>query len=571
MTLLVMKFGGTSVGSAAAIRAVAAITHAQRQQWDAVAVVVSAMGGVTDMLLQGAHTAAAGDSETYQAIAGNLRAKHNAALVELVGERGAAEPVHVEIARLLDEFELLCHSVHVLGEASPRAIDVISSLGERMSARLVAAALRAQSIPAEAIDATELIVTTADFGNAVPLQQPTRALVHQRLQPLLAAGSVPVITGFIGATDSGITTTLGRGGSDYSGALIGAALDADEVAIYTDVDGVMTADPRQVPDARIIPELSYAEMSELAYFGAKVLHSRAIRPVIEHEIPLRIRNTFNASHPGTLVLRHCPTRGRLVRAVTAIRGMSMITIEGRGMIGVPGVAARTFGAVAAANANVLMISQASSEQSICFVIPQNSSAAVVRSLEEGLANELARRDVDHAEQIGRRVVRLAAERERAEEREERGEARLSGHGPRLSITRLGRAKLGANRQEIPGSVELVDAHVELRLEDLFQPAVRHDLLDRPVRDEPPSLEQRDAIGVLRCGVEVVQHHHAREPSLSHLAPHELREGDEVAHVEVRARLVQKQDRRLLREGARDGHALLFSSREGRDFARGELL
>jgi aspartate kinase len=202
------------------------------------------------------------------------------------------------------------------------------------------------------------------------------------------------VTGFIGATAAGATTTLGRGGSDYSGAIVGAALDADEVAIYTDVDGVMTTDPRLAPDARVIPVISYAEMGELAYFGAKVLHPRTIRPVVERDIPLRIRNTFNPAHPGTLVVSQPEPSGRAVKAVTSIKGMSVITVEGRGMIGVPGVAARTFGAVASVGANVLMISQASSEQSICFVVPQIASAAVCRALEEGLANELARRDVD---------------------------------------------------------------------------------------------------------------------------------------------------------------------------------
>src|SRR4029450_12021997 len=175
---------------------------------------------------------------------------------------------------------------------------------------------------------------------------------------------------------------------------VGAALDADEVAIYTDVDGVMTTDPRLAPDARVIDVLSYAEMSELAYFGARVLHPRAVRPVIERDIPLRIRNTFNPDHPGTLVRQRIEPGDRAIKAVTSIKGMSMITVEGRGMIGVPGVAARTFGAVASGGANVLMISQASSEQSICFVVPAASSAAVAQALEEALANELTRRDVD---------------------------------------------------------------------------------------------------------------------------------------------------------------------------------
>jgi aspartokinase/homoserine dehydrogenase 1 len=391
MSLLVMKFGGTSVGGAAAIETLAAVTRAQRAVWDHVVVVVSAMSGVTDMLIHGARTAANGDRATYLAIGRRLREKHAAALSELVGEAGAH---HAEVEQLIDEFELLCHSVNVLGEVSPRALDAISSLGERLSVRVVAATLVARGIPAQALDATELVVTTAHFGNAIPWQPQTSERIRARLLPLLQANAVPVVTGFIGATEGGATTTLGRGGSDYSGAIVGAALDADEVAIYTDVDGVMTTDPRLTPEARVIPVLSYAEMSELAYFGAKVLHPRAVRPVVERDIALRIRNTFNPAHPGTLVVREVEPNGRAIKAVTSIKGMSMITVEGRGMIGVPGVAARTFGAVASVGANVLMISQASSEQSICFIVPMDVSEAVVGALEEGLANELARRDVD---------------------------------------------------------------------------------------------------------------------------------------------------------------------------------
>jgi aspartate kinase len=393
MSLLVMKFGGTSVGNATAIEQLAAITRAQLETWDNVVVVVSAMSGVTDMLLQGAQAAIqAAHSSRPVAIA--LLEKHLAASQELLGDSDEAAVLREQIEQLVAEFELLCRSVSVLGEVSPRATDAIASLGERMSVRLVAAALRAREIPAEAIDATELIVTTPHFGNAVPIHDATRVRTNARVRPLLERGIVPVITGFIGATEAGAITTLGRGGSDYSGAIVGSALDADEVAIYTDVDGVMTTDPRLVASARVIDTLSYSEMGELAYFGAKVLHPRTIRPVVEREIPLRIRNTFNPDHAGTLVVREAQPNGRFVKAVSVVRGMSLITVEGRGMIGIPGVAARTFGAVASVGANVLMISQASSEQSICFVVQTNTVDQVTRALEDGLASEIARRDID---------------------------------------------------------------------------------------------------------------------------------------------------------------------------------
>lgn len=394
MSLLVMKFGGTSVGNAAAIGQLADITRDQLKSWDQVVVVVSAMSGVTDMLLRGAQAAVSGDRAAHHQIAQDLLAKHFSAIHELIGETQDATELREAIEQLVGEFELLCHSVGVLGEASLRATDAISSLGERMSARLVAATLRARNIPAEAIDATQIIVTTASFGAAVPINEITRERTRARLLPLLERGTVPVVTGFIGATEQGATTTLGRGGSDYSGAIIGSMLDADEVAIYTDVDGVMTTDPRLVPDARVLDTLTYAEMGELAYFGAKVLHPRTIRPVVERNIALRIRNTFNPEHPGTLIVHDSGKNEQPVKAVTVIRDMSIITVEGRGMIGVPGVAARTFGAVASVGANVLMISQASSEQSICFVVQSSTSATVTQALEHNLTQELARRDID---------------------------------------------------------------------------------------------------------------------------------------------------------------------------------
>lgn len=393
VSTLVVKFGGTSVGTADAISAAVGITSALHQEWGRVVCVVSAMSGVTDQLVRAVSASASGDTATIGQQVEALRARHvgAAALLALPGDSAR---VTREIEEILAELASLCHSVAVLREATPRARDAVVGLGERLSCRLVAAALNRAGTRAEAVDATDVIVTDDRFGDAAPLAEPTRMLAQERLGRLLEERSVPVVTGFIGATESGALTTLGRGGSDYSAAIIGAAIDAGEVWIYTDVDGVMTADPRVVPSARVIPSLSYAEVGELAYFGAKVLHPRTIRPVIDRRIPLRIRNTFNAAHPGTLITGQTEQAAGTVKAVTSVSDLSLITVEGRGMIGIPGVAARTFGAVAAAGANVLMISQASSEQSICFVVPRHSSAKVVKSLDEALAFELHRRDID---------------------------------------------------------------------------------------------------------------------------------------------------------------------------------
>lgn len=404
MSTLVMKFGGTSVGNAKAISQAASIVRQFKPQWDRLVVVVSAMRGVTDALVTGARSAAGGDLATYPSIVSDLRVGHTLAIAELLEEGSTRTALLKEVDGMLDEFATLCHSVGVLGEVTPRAMDAISSLGERMNARIVAACLNQQALPSQAVDATSLIITDRRFQQAAPLMDSTRACTQAVLMPLLDQGIVPVVTGFIGATEEGITTTLGRGGSDYSAAILGAALDADEVWTWTDVDGVMTTDPRIAPDARVIPVLSYSEVGELAYFGAKVLHPKTISPVVERGIPLWVKNTFNPTHPGTQIIREPESTPGTVKAVTAIQGLSMVTVEGRGMMGVPGIAARTFSAVASQGASVLMISQASSEQSICFIIPTEDVPPVITALEDELALELARRDIDRVSALDDIVV-----------------------------------------------------------------------------------------------------------------------------------------------------------------------
>jgi aspartate kinase len=352
------------------------------------------MSGVTDLLLNGAKTAAAGDNKTYQALAETLRQKHTEAIEGLLVEGLDRSQVSAEINRLLDRFESLCKAVLILGELTPRALDAVSSMGEQMSVRIVAAYLRQSGQPAEAVDATDLILTNNTFQAAVPQMVETGERSRVRLKPLLDNGVVPIVTGFIGQSPEGVTTTLGRGGSDYSAAILGQALHADEVWIWTDVDGVMSADPRFVPDARTIPTLSYREVAELAYYGAKVLHPKTIRPCIENGIPLRIKNTFNPDHPGTVIVSDEAAVQGDIKAVTAVKNQSLVTIEGRGMMGVPGIAARAFGAVAGIDVSVLLITQSSSEQSICFSIPELVTDEVTAALEREMADELARRDID---------------------------------------------------------------------------------------------------------------------------------------------------------------------------------
>jgi aspartokinase/homoserine dehydrogenase 1 len=400
---LVMKFGGTSVGGADPIRRVAQIVAETGQEWPRRVVVTSAMSGVTNLLLESAAAAVAGETAVILDTAGRLRAMHMEIIDELL-EAQAPETLALRagLEALVEDFASLCQAIAVLGEATPRALDAVASLGERMCVRLLAGVFNAQGTSAEFVEATRLIVTDGRFQSAHPDLELTAQKTRLVLEPLLGKGVVPVVTGFIGATREGVTTTLGRGGSDYTAAILGQALPADEVWIWTDVDGVMSADPRLVPEATTIERLTYREIAELAYFGAKVVHPKTIRPVIEAGIPLRVRNTFNPQHAGTQLTANgagpAPVKpGREYKdfkAVTAIHGQRLVTIEGRGMLGVPGVAARAFEAVAATGTSVPLITQASSEQSICFAAPSQAVERVVAALERIFAAELERRDID---------------------------------------------------------------------------------------------------------------------------------------------------------------------------------
>src|SRR6266481_4883060 len=300
----VMKFGGTSVGDASCIaRAAQIVAQAAREK--AVVVVVSAMSGMTNRLVEAANRAGSGDREAGSALIAELRRQHAAALGALVSDETRRAVITSALDEVFAEGQRLLDGTALLRELTPRALDAISSLGERLCAPIFASALAELGVKTRAIAATELIVTDTFHGGAEPRMDRTRVCCEATLRPLLNETCVPVVTGFIGATPDGVLTTLGRGGSDYSATILGAALGVDEVIIWTDVDGVLTADPRLVPDARTIPEISYREAAELAYFGAKVLHPKTLRTVMPAGIPVWIRNSFEPARAG-----NCRRAGR---------------------------------------------------------------------------------------------------------------------------------------------------------------------------------------------------------------------------------------------------------------------
>ena len=386
----VLKFGGTSVATADAIERVCRIV---RGVGSTPVVVVSATAGTTNALIAASRAAALGDVVASESTMARLSASHDDLLRKAArkDEGGDATGALEELAQ---RTKALLRSVAILHECSARSQDAIASYGELASSEIVAAALRSHGIAAQAVPATRIVVTDDAFGNASPAFEETYARARTELEPMIRRGQVPVVTGFIGATREGVTTTLGRGASDYTAAILAGALKADQCLIYTDVSGVMSADPRIVEGARPIGHLSYAEAAELSYFGAKVLHPRAVLPAIEVGIPVRILNTFAPDDEGTTITADAAPDGPIVKATTSLGGLGLLTVQGAGMSGIPGFAARVFDTTADERISVLMISQASSENSICLVVTADTTDRLRAALQRMLAKELAHHDVE---------------------------------------------------------------------------------------------------------------------------------------------------------------------------------
>ena len=394
--MVVVKFGGTSVGAAAQIEQAARIVHGMRDRKPIV--VVSAMGGVTDALLQAGEAAVTGQTRQREDKLWEIRSRHDQAINKLFKDRAVAVSVQDTERVIWEEIQKVFTGVSLLREMSPRSRDLISSFGERLIVPIFARYLSTLSDEAEPVDAREIIITGEETDFLLVDFDETRKRC-QKLVKMTKSGVVPVVAGFICSTPAGISTTLGRGGSDYSASIIGSCVKAEEIQIWTDVNGVMTADPRIVPEARVLDRVSYKEAAEMSYFGAKVLHPQTIMPAVDENIPIRIKNTFAPEAPGTLISAETPSRQFNVKTVTSITGMTLVSVEGRGMIGVPGVAGRVFTTTARHRISAMMFSQGSSEQHISLVVSRNDGEQTVKALRREFEGEIERRRIDRVASI----------------------------------------------------------------------------------------------------------------------------------------------------------------------------
>ncbi len=391
MGTLTMKFGGTSIGTAAALVQVLSMVTRESKRWDRILIVASALEGVTDMLLEAAQLARLSNRRGYRRIAATLRTRHMALIEQLPLDAADRKALQADIDRLWFEMLDQCQQVanHLNDELSPSLIDSVVAVGERLSARIIAALLRQNGIRGIAVDGTDLLITDDVHGNANPNLELTARRVDDLLLPLLRRGMIPVVTGYIGATADGATTTLGRGGTDFTASVLSALIGADELWIWTDVDGMMSADPREVPDAHIIAELSYSEAAELAYFGARILHAKMIAPLAEKSLPLRIKNIFKPRQTGTFVSSEADSGGSVIKAVTSIQGLALSRPSSGSMAGITRMVGSTLFKTLGMRTEVMISSQSSNSSFLCFVIPTSIGIDGVDRLQQALKAKMA--------------------------------------------------------------------------------------------------------------------------------------------------------------------------------------
>ena len=381
-----MKFGGTSMGSAERIRVAAGIAEHHRCP---LVVVVSAMSGITDLLLETLRKAELGDRIAVDADLDLLLNRHLETCRELFEDAASCQAPTLATHGLVSEFSRIAKGILMLGERPPRSVDEAVAIGERLSSSLLAHYLQGSGINAYSVNGSDIIVTDSVFGNASPQMELTRQRCAEQLRSSIETGGVPIVTGFNGATIDGRPTTLGRGGSDFSASILAAALDAEELWIWTDVDGIMTADPRLVADVAVLDEVTYAEAAELAYNGAKVLHPRTLAPLVEKRIPVWSKNSFAPHKPGTRIVSHFD-EPKGARAVTSMSNVALVSMEpANAALSGTRLMARALDALALANVEILVFTSSSYRQSFCFLIRKQEVALALEALESNLSIELA--------------------------------------------------------------------------------------------------------------------------------------------------------------------------------------
>ncbi|MDB5274430.1 MAG: thrA [Chitinophagaceae bacterium] len=384
----VLKFGGTSVGSVDNIRKVVEILKTYKKRY---VVVFSAMSGVTNQLIE-LGTKAALTDDSYKSLLKEIEQKHSNTVKALIDIKSQSKVI-AQVKVHFNELEDLLHGIYLLKELSPRTLDLLQSFGERLSSYIVAEYMKQSGIKTVHLDAREVVKTDGDFGSA----KVNVKLTHKNIQVFVeqAKGNI-VTTGFIGSTDKNETTTLGRGGSDYTASIFGAALDAEDIEIWTDVDGMMTADPRKVKSAFTLPSISYVEAMEMSHFGAKVIYPPTLAPAFAKKIPIWIKNTFNPTFEGTVISEKSKETDFMIKGITSIENITLVTLQGSGMVGVAGVSARLFTALARYKINVILITQASSEHSICLVVDGKEAQKAKTAIDEEFAVEVASKKIEPA-------------------------------------------------------------------------------------------------------------------------------------------------------------------------------
>ena len=398
---LIMKFGGSCLADGRQIQYASQIVKNSLTARNQVVVIVSAIGDTTDELVEACEKSAKGDLKFIQMFADRLQSKHLKIIRDCVKSRKIRTEVINHTKSLVTELANVLNGIVYLGELTPRVRDHAYSFGERLSASIFWGCLSSTGVSSRWLSGKDAgIITDSNYGQANPLLSMIQFNVKQTIVPLLKKGITPVVTGFIGADQRGIITTLGRGGSDYSATILGSVLQANEIWMWTDVDGIMNADPRVVHSAETISEISFPEAMEMAYFGAKMMHPRAFEAAMQSAIPVRIKNLFNFKNAGTLITRHpkTPSKG-IVRAVLLIRNVAVITVSGAALAGAPGVAAKVFEIIARNNAGALMVSQGSSEAAISLAIPGYNMERVVNALEMSLLGAGIVREINFEDNV----------------------------------------------------------------------------------------------------------------------------------------------------------------------------